>query len=59
MLVGLALTASAQKDGDKKPPPKNPPVINPAPPKNPPPDKPKKPGFALVVFISRDLDLTA
>lgn len=58
MVVGLAMVASAQRDdGQKKPPPKpgNPPVITPQP-KNPPPDKPKKPGYALVVFKVHDVD---
>ncbi|MEP6946373.1 MAG: hypothetical protein ABJA02_10680 [Acidobacteriota bacterium] len=53
VVVGLSLAVSAQKnDGQNKPPPKErPPVINPQP-KNPPPDsnKPKKPGFAVVIF---------
>ncbi len=51
MVVGLSLSAFAQKD-DKKPPPKpQPPVVNPQP-KNPPPkdDKPKKPGNYSVVW---------
>jgi len=56
MVVGLSLSVSAQKGDEKKPPPKGtPPVVTPGP-KNPPPkgnpDKPKKPGFALVVWKS-------
>ncbi len=47
MVVGLSLGVSAQKDGDKKPPPKNPaPRIDPAPPK-----PPKKPGGNAFVVI--------
>jgi len=47
MMVGLSLGVSAQKDGDKKPPPKNPaPRIDPAPPK-----PPKKPGGDAFVVI--------
>ncbi len=43
IIVGISITASAQKDGDKKPPPKpSPPVIVVPPTKNPPKeDKPK------------------
>lgn len=52
MVTGLTLAVSAQKQDDpKKPPPKGtPPVINPIP--KPPPDsnKPKKPGYSLIVF---------
>ena len=49
LVVGLSLSAYAQRD-DKKPPPKEkPPVVTPQP-KNPPPKedpkKPKKPAFA-------------
>ena len=52
--LGLSAMAFAQKDGDKKPPPKNPPpVINPQP-KNPPPDKPKKPGSEYGVLKIRE-----
>ncbi|HEX3101122.1 MAG TPA: hypothetical protein VHQ01_05000 [Pyrinomonadaceae bacterium] len=46
-VFGITFAVSAQKDGDRKPPPKDPPpVINPQP-KNPPPKQeptPKKPG---------------
>lgn len=60
LVAGLSFAVSAQKPDDKKPPPKgpNPPVINPAPPKNPPPDsnKPKKPGMAVVMFKSPDMN---
>lgn len=57
MVVGLSLAVFAQKDDQKKPPPKdNPPVVNPGdkrPPRdNPPkndPNKPKKPGFAIEI----------
>jgi hypothetical protein len=58
MVAGLSLAVSAQKNDDqKKPPPKDPPpVINPQP-KNPPSDsnKPKKPGFAMVIFRTPDM----
>ena len=52
----LSLGVSAQKDGDKKPPPKEkPPVVNPAPSK-PPPD-PKKPhGGMAAVWIRTEGD---
>lgn len=44
MLAAFSVVAFAQKDGDKKPPPKgNPPVINPAPPKPAPTPTPRKP----------------
>ena len=54
MVVGLAMTASAQRDDQKKPPPKDPPVVTPQPknpPKeNPPPEKPKKPAYAFGIW---------
>jgi hypothetical protein len=54
LVVGLSVAVSAQKNDDqKKPPPKPPPpVVNPQP--KPPSDsnKPKKPGFALVVSLA-------
>jgi hypothetical protein len=53
MTVGLAVAASAQKDGDKKPPKPPPPVINPAPRPPKDSDKPKKPGAEAMVFKSR------
>jgi hypothetical protein len=40
LVVGLSMTAMAQKDDNKNRPPKDPPTI-PAPDKNPPKDKPK------------------
>lgn len=46
LVFGITFAVSAQKDGDRKPPPKDPPpVINPQP-KNPPKPEPtpKKPG---------------
>ncbi|MBP6003652.1 MAG: hypothetical protein KA746_09490 [Pyrinomonadaceae bacterium] len=53
LVAGLSLAVSAQKNDDqKKPPPKPPPpVVNPQP--KPPSDgnKPKKPGFAFVVYL--------
>jgi hypothetical protein len=55
LAAGLSVSAMAQKDDQKKPPPKggNTPVINPRekPPKDPPKDdkKPKKPGMAFAV----------
>ncbi len=59
MVAGLSLAVAAQKhDDQKKPPPKDPPpVINPQP-KNPPPDgnKPKKPGYAEVIFKSAEME---
>jgi hypothetical protein len=43
LLVGVSVTASAQKEGDKKPPPKEkPPVIVVEPKKDPKEDKPKE-----------------
>ena len=48
------MAVSAQKDGDRKPPPKgNPPVVTPQQ-KNPPPDKPKRPGYAVLVATIRN-----
>ncbi len=61
MVVGLSLAVSAQKNDDqKKPPPKgDPPVVTPQP-KNPPPrenpNKPKKPGYSLVVYTHREVE---
>ena len=54
MVVGLSVTAIAQKDDKKRPPKGNPPVVTPQP-KNPPsqrPDdkKPKKPNATLTFF---------
>ncbi len=47
VVVGLSVAAFAQKDGDKKPPPKTPPPrIDPAP-KTPP----KKPGGGAFVVV--------
>jgi hypothetical protein len=61
MVVGLSLTAFAQKDDQKKPPPKEgrPPKVEPQekpPPRNPRGgDKPKKPGREFGrLFISRN-----
>lgn len=56
-VAGLALSASAQKNDQNRPPKNNPPVIDPGnkrpPRENPPPprggDKPKKPGMAVLV----------
>lgn len=57
ILIGVSITAAAQKDGDKKPPPKqgNPPVIVVVPkdkPKEEKPkdDKPKKPQAFMFNF---------
>ena len=56
MVAGLTLAVSAQKDDQKKPPPKgDPPVVTPQP-KNPPPQKPpsntpQKPG--MYAWIAR------
>lgn len=42
LVIGISITASAQKDGDKKPPPKEkPPIIVVNPDKKPKEDKPK------------------
>ena len=57
MTAGLAVAASAQKDGDKTLTRRPPPVINPAP--RPAPEKPKKPGHEAVVIKARTHDETA
>ena len=60
MVVGLSVSAFAQK-GDKKPPRKAPPpVVNPAPSK-PPPDtsKPKKPNSEFSLIWKREERPTA
>ncbi len=41
IIVGISITASAQKDGDKKPPPKPSPPVIVVEPKKPKEDKPK------------------
>ncbi|MDQ3180904.1 MAG: hypothetical protein M3Q33_10330 [Acidobacteriota bacterium] len=57
LVVGISITASAQKDGKKPPPKDNPPVV-PVPPKKPKEDKPrdndkgKKPG--IVFYLSEN-----
>ena len=51
MIAGLAIAASAQKDGQERPP-KDPPVINPGKPgpkPTPQPTPPKKPNYAIVL----------
>lgn len=51
LTAGLAISASAQKDGQDRPP-KNPPVINPGKPgpkPTPQPTPPKKPNYAIVL----------
>lgn len=49
MIAGLAVAASAQKDGQERPP-KNPPVITPGKPgPTPQPTPPKKPNYAIVM----------
>lgn len=54
MLAAFAVAAFAQKDGDKKPPPKgNPPVITPQPKPQPTPS-PKKPGYEVAVWKSEE-----
>ncbi len=51
MLAAFAAATFAQKDGDKKPPPKgNPPVITPQPKPTPKPDQPKKPEYAIAIW---------
>ena len=64
MVIGLALSASAQKDDKRNRPPKDPaPKVDPGqkPPRgNPPPkeDKgPKRPGFSYLVSVSRGDDI--
>ena len=63
MVVGMALSVSAQKDDQKNRPPKKPPVIQPGekPPRgNPPPkeEKPKKPGMSFfLVSAKQDSDI--
>lgn len=60
MVVGLSVVAFGQKDGQKKPPPKeNPPVVTPQPDKNRPPQKPpsddkkpKKPSASFAFWKS-------
>ncbi len=54
MIVGLAIAASAQKDGQERPP-KDPPVVNPGtkPRPTPQPTPPKKPNYA---FVASDVD---
>ncbi len=55
IMVGTSIAVSAQKDQDKKPPPKDkPPVVKPGDkdrPKDKPPDKPKKPGYEASVSV--------
>jgi hypothetical protein len=59
MVIGLALSVSAQSDDQKRPPKEKPPVIDPKqkPPRDNPPkgggDKPKKPGMSFY-FVSAD-----
>lgn len=57
-VAGLSLGVSAQKDGHR--PPKDPPKIEPKDKPKPPPkgeDRPKKPGYALVVLKQEDQEL--
>lgn len=62
MVVGLAISAAAQKDDQKKPPPKEgrPPKVEPAPEKPPPRnpregEKPKKPELEVgKLFINKN-----
>lgn len=64
-VIGLSMAVFAQKDGPKKPPPKDPdrPVVNPRekPPKNDGPrdDRPKKPSMDFVLIIDRSKDEVA
>jgi hypothetical protein len=55
LVTGLTLAVSAQKGGQQKPPPKDPPPkVNPGqkppPPKN---EKPKKPGMAMEMGMTK------
>jgi hypothetical protein len=50
-VVGLSLTMSAQKGGQKPPPKNPPPKIEPKPKDPPKNDKPKKPGMAFFVAL--------
>jgi hypothetical protein len=66
MVIGMTLSVSAQKDDQKRPPPKdNPPKID-VPPKNRPPrgnppkgdDKPKKPEMSFyLVNVKKESDI--
>lgn len=48
-VVGISVTASAQKDGDKKPPPKPPPPII-VPKDKPKDERPKKPQATILAI---------
>ena len=57
MVAGLSIAAFAQKDDQKKPPPKgNPPVVTPQPknPQRPDDKKPKKPSAILTYIRNED-----
>ena len=60
MVIGLALSVSAQKDDQKRPPKGPPPKIEPVPKDRPPrgnppkgDDKPKKPGMSFYLASSK------
>ena len=60
LIVGVSISASAQKEGDKKPPPKPPPPIIEPKDKNPKDDKPKddnKKPTAMIFNSKYDLNL--
>lgn len=59
LVIGVSITASAQKDGDKKPPPKGdkPPVIV-VEPKKPKDDKPKDGKKPQVVIFNSKYELS-
>lgn len=60
LVAGLSVGAFAQKEGEKKPPPKpSPPVVNPQPKPPPKDDKPKKPGNDLAFIRKSDIDTEA
>ncbi len=59
MIAGLSLAISAQRDDQKKPPPKDPPPKVEVPREKPPPRQtptpnPKKPGGYATVWIGKD-----
>lgn len=60
LIVGVSISASAQKEGDKKPPPKDKPPVIVVEPKKPKDDKPKddnKKPTAMIFNSKYDLNL--